>query len=205
MDDKFFALPKEKQDRIVNAALQSFGKNGYKRAVTDDIASAAGISKGLLFHYFHNKQELLQYVYEYSNRFVRQKLAEHNVHAEKDFFRMIIQTHNVKVEVMRTYPYIYEFLMNIYLRRDQEAAEMVDVYNANFIDAQKAGMLKLIDCSKFKEDVVPEHVLDLVLWSAQGFMDLAFRPGVSDFEKLSETYLVCLDMMRRQFYKKECL
>jgi hypothetical protein len=48
-------------------------------------------------------------------------------------------------------------------------------------------------------------VLDLVIWSAQGFMDMEFRPGDRDFEKLSEKYLVCLDLMRRQFYKEEYL
>lgn len=205
MNEKFLALPKEKQDRILNAALRSFGENGYKRAITDDIASSAGISKGLLFHYFHNKRELLQYVFDYSIRFIKLKMAGYNFQAEKDFFELMVRTHLAKLEIMRTYPYIFDFLMNIILRRDQEASEAVDVYNAEFLTNQKAGILKLIDRSRFKEGVTPEQVLDLTIWSAQGFMDMEFRPGYRDFEKISEKYLVCLDMMRRQFYKEEYL
>jgi len=205
LNEKFFVLPQEKQDRILNAALRSFGENGYMHAITDDIAASAGISKGLLFHYFHNKRELLQYVYEYSIRFVRQKMSEHNLVAEKDFFRMMVNTHRAKLEIMHTHPYIFDFLMNIFLRRDQEASEVVNSFNVDFIINQREGILRMIDRSKFKEGVAPEQVLDLVLWSAQGFMDMEFRQGDGDFEKLSEKYLVCLDMMRRQFYKEEYL
>ena len=40
---------------MINAALKIFAKNGYAHASTDDIVKEAGISKGLLFHYFINK------------------------------------------------------------------------------------------------------------------------------------------------------
>ena len=51
MNDKFFDLKKEKQDRMINAALKVFALRGYRHASTDDIVKEAGISKGLLFHY----------------------------------------------------------------------------------------------------------------------------------------------------------
>ena len=66
MNNRFFELPKEKQDRFINAALQIFAKNGYKKASTDEIVKAASISKGLLFHYFGSKQGLYEFVYMYS-------------------------------------------------------------------------------------------------------------------------------------------
>ena len=55
MNEKFFDLNREKQDRMINAALRVFAKNGYRHASTDVIVREAGISKGLLFHYFTNK------------------------------------------------------------------------------------------------------------------------------------------------------
>ena len=48
MNDKFFELKKEKQDRMINAALKVFAMQGYKHASTDDIVKEAGVSKGLL-------------------------------------------------------------------------------------------------------------------------------------------------------------
>ena len=56
MNDKFYALSEEKQSRILNAAYKVFAMNQYKKAPTSEIAAEAGISKSLLFHYFHNKQ-----------------------------------------------------------------------------------------------------------------------------------------------------
>ena len=37
MNEKFFDLKKEKQDRMINASLKVFAMNGYAHASTDDI------------------------------------------------------------------------------------------------------------------------------------------------------------------------
>ena len=54
MNEKFYALPEEKQSQILNAAYKVFATNQYKKAPTSEIAAEAGISKSLLFHYFHS-------------------------------------------------------------------------------------------------------------------------------------------------------
>ena len=50
MEPAFEHLPREKQLRILNAAMKVFARNDYRHASTDDIAAQAGISKGLLFY-----------------------------------------------------------------------------------------------------------------------------------------------------------
>ena len=60
MNDKFFDLKREKQDRMINASLKVFAENGYRHASTDVIVKDAGISKGLLFHYFTSKMGLYE-------------------------------------------------------------------------------------------------------------------------------------------------
>ena len=57
MNEKFFALPEEKQQAIINAGYRVFSRNSYKNSPMSEIAEAAGISKSLLFYYFHNKKE----------------------------------------------------------------------------------------------------------------------------------------------------
>ena len=49
MNSKFFDIKKEKQDRIINAALKIFAMQGYRHGSTDDIVKEAAISKGLLY------------------------------------------------------------------------------------------------------------------------------------------------------------
>lgn len=58
MNEKFYTLSAEKQRAIINAGYRVFSQNSYKKSPMSEIADAAGISKSLLFHYFHNKREL---------------------------------------------------------------------------------------------------------------------------------------------------
>lgn len=44
--------------KIVNAALVSFGKGGYQNTSIRQISELAGISKGIMYHYFNDKDSL---------------------------------------------------------------------------------------------------------------------------------------------------
>ena len=58
MNPKFFSLPEEKKQQILNAGFRVFSQNNYRKSPMSEIAAEAGISKSLLFHYFSNKKEL---------------------------------------------------------------------------------------------------------------------------------------------------
>ncbi len=51
-------LKKEKQGVIFDSALKIIKEKGFHRARIGDIAEEAGISYGLVYHYFKNKEEL---------------------------------------------------------------------------------------------------------------------------------------------------
>ncbi len=50
----------EKQEKIVNAALKLFAEEGYKSTSTSKVAKEAGVSEGLIFRHFGNKEGLLK-------------------------------------------------------------------------------------------------------------------------------------------------
>lgn len=49
----------EKQEKILNTALQLFAKQGYTSTSTSKVAKAADVSEGLIFRHFKNKEGLL--------------------------------------------------------------------------------------------------------------------------------------------------
>ena len=51
-------LETERRSQIQSAALQMFFEKGYKNTSMNDISAKAGISKGLIYHYFKNKEDL---------------------------------------------------------------------------------------------------------------------------------------------------
>lgn len=205
MNNKFFALPQEKRERIISAAQEVFAKNTYKRAVTDEIAARGGISKGLLFHYFENKKGLYLYLYQHSLDFVHRQMYALAPLDETDFFDLLIHAHAVKLSVMKTYPFLFSFLMQA--RGEQEEAILGSVWQSNdAVFARSARrIIEQTDWSKFKEGIDPKQVLNLVLWSAEGFLRLQKEVNTRNIEALGNQYLECLTLLKQNLYKEEYL
>jgi len=66
MKETFFNLNKDKQNRIILAALEEFALSGYENTSLDNIIRRAGISKGGLYEYIDSKEDLFQYGLEYA-------------------------------------------------------------------------------------------------------------------------------------------
>ena len=54
------AFKREKEGAIFQAALKVIKQKGFHKARMSDIAQEAGISYGLVYHYFKNKEDLLE-------------------------------------------------------------------------------------------------------------------------------------------------
>ena len=110
MNEKFFDLPREKQDRMINGALEVFAKNGFKHASTDDMVKAVGVSKGLWFHYFGSKAGLYIFVYEYSVKYMLLEISAVVDERENDFFELARQVELAKSRAGKNYPFLNVFL-----------------------------------------------------------------------------------------------
>lgn len=51
--------PDTRPQELLDAALAVFAERGYRNTRIDDIAEAAGVTKGAVYHYFATKEELL--------------------------------------------------------------------------------------------------------------------------------------------------
>ncbi|MCA9917825.1 MAG: TetR/AcrR family transcriptional regulator [Anaerolineales bacterium] len=51
--------------QILNSAMQLFAEKGYAHTTTRNIATAAGLSVGLMYHYFDSKESLLRAVFDF--------------------------------------------------------------------------------------------------------------------------------------------
>jgi AcrR family transcriptional regulator len=52
--------PEARPDEILNAALKVFTEKGFAAARVDDVAAAAGVSKGAIYLYFASKEALFE-------------------------------------------------------------------------------------------------------------------------------------------------
>ena len=54
----------DRREQIIDAAMRIFAQKGFARATNKDVAQEAGITPGLIYHYFENKEALLMAVIE---------------------------------------------------------------------------------------------------------------------------------------------
>ena len=100
MNDKFFTLPEEKQQRIINAGYHVFSRNSYKKSPVGEIAQTAGISKSLLFHYFHNKKELYFFLWNKAAEMTMQTINDYACYEPENLFEMMRRGMYAKLSIM---------------------------------------------------------------------------------------------------------
>ncbi|MGL1935643.1 MAG: TetR/AcrR family transcriptional regulator [Fibrobacterales bacterium] len=63
-DEQNEEIRQQSQRKILDAALETFAQKGYSNSTMASIAKQAGVSKGLAYNYFANKEALLKEVFE---------------------------------------------------------------------------------------------------------------------------------------------
>lgn len=203
INEKFYQLSEEKRQQIINGALKIFGKYDYKKASTEEIAKAAGISKALIFHYFKNKKELYLFLYEYSVKTFISQMSELHNYEERDFFKILVDAQLCKIKVLQVHPDIVGFILKVYLEENDEVRPFIDKGFASIVKESSNRFMERADTSKFKEGIKPEMVLNLVLWMAEGFMRAQPPEKMNDLDSLNNEYLSYIELLRKQFYKEE--
>ena len=196
MNEKFFDLKKEKQDRMINAALKVFALGGYRHASTDDIVREAAISKGLLFHYFESKLGVYAFVYDYSVRYLLLELSTAVDAKETDLFTLMQQVECGKMHAMCGYPYLQHFLnraqsenvSEALLATEESRRRLEDAYEAIYEKADLTGYASAEDAQKLRK------MLELTIKGLinERILEDAFQP-----EMLYEEITEYLDLSRR--------
>ncbi len=66
----------DKRRRVLDAALRVFAARGYHGTAVPEVAAAAGVGTGTLYHYFEHKQQLVNEVYRDAKLRLRRALHE---------------------------------------------------------------------------------------------------------------------------------
>jgi TetR/AcrR family transcriptional regulator len=180
MFSKFLSLDSEKQDRIINAAIKEFAQKGYDSASTNEIVKEAGISKGLLFHYFQSKKQLFFFLFDYCYNLVADEFYKKVDLTERDFFKRIRQAVHIKMDLQTKYPEILTFIQEAFMQDSPEIKDEFDKKKQE-LNAVNIGIIyDGIDLSKFRDDVDVEKILKVISWT---------------FEKMSEEELLKAKMV----------
>ncbi len=196
MNERFFDLTKSKQDRIINGALSVFAENGYSHASTDEITGRAGISKGLLFHYFGSKLGTYTFLYDYSTRYILLVLKNEFKGREKDFYRLQRRLAQAEAMILRTYPCMLLFASLAELESDPAVLEALKPLRGQVAQAYQ----ELYDQAAVPAGLLAEDAARLcrmLAYSKSGIMQRALKSGSSK-EQYLETLLSFIDTLEKR-------
>ena len=199
MNGKFFDLKKEKQDRMINAALKVFALQGYRHASTDDIVREASISKGLLFHYFESKIGVYNFIYDYSVRYMILELRSTVDSGESDLFEVMKQTECARMHAMRGYPYMQQFL-NRSMSEDVSEALLAIEGKRGALEEVYQSINDQIDYSSLPRSVDGEKLRKMLDFTVKGLMTERFQDASFQPEMLYKELCDYLDMMKKLVY-----
>lgn len=176
MNEKFFDLKKEKQDRMINGALKVFAASGYAHASTDEIVKEAGISKGLLFHYFISKLGLYVFIYDYSVRYLMLELSTGVSPKETDYFELLLQIKQAQLKAMKNYPHMLRFLNKSRVESAEEALTETQE-KRRVLPEQYAEIMGRADLAGFKKGADVEKISKVLEFTMDGIMEEQFGNG----------------------------
>ncbi|TLG72921.1 TetR/AcrR family transcriptional regulator [Culicoidibacter larvae] len=209
MYGQFLNIDPPKQQRIINAAMAEFSQYGYNNTSTNAIVAAAEISKGALFHYFKNKQQLFQFLFDYAIDLIMRDYNTRIDYSERDIFRRLEQIMTVKFELMRIHPDLIEFLKTA---MTDSAPEVKQYVTGNFAKVKQTSyeqLLANIDYSLFREGINIKEALQVMVWTYDGLanetiMMLKIHPEKEyDWEELYQKGAQYTALLRQLFYQQE--
>lgn len=185
MNEKFFDLNREKQDRMINAALRIFAENGYRHASTDTIVKEAGISKGLLFHYFNSKMGLFSFLFDYSIRYMLFEYDRLISVKETDYFKIRREMERAKLNVLRSYPYMNEFIEKSLQENQLDVIETIEISKNNYLESldkyNKQGSR-----SSLRSDISSTQLDNMIRYTVDGLTKDQLQAGSFQPEMLFE-------------------
>lgn len=194
-------LPEERPNQILHAALEVFGEFGLARARLEDIAKRAGVSKGTIYLYFPNKEELFR-------EMVRSTVVEAIAEGEK--LPDSPSARDQLVAYMRGYWLFvrspaYAVIYRVAVSELHNFPDLVQFYNAEVVSRVNRAIARIVkrgtDAGEFRqiEPTVAARMLTSLFstnamwcWKRQYFPHISNRSDEQVFAELVDFFLAAL-------------
>lgn len=202
MNERFYTLPPEKQQRIINAGFRIFSQNSYRKSPMQEIADDAGISKSLLFHYFQNKKELYLFLWNKAADITTEYLTLSRCYESTDLFEMMERGMYAKIQIMCRYPDMAAFALKAFYEREPEIYEEVQRSYRLHFDQKAADALAGLN----PDDFIPGLDLEMMhrqiyLMSVGYLWEIAQRGDTVDAKTLEGDFKAMLEFWKKVYLR----
>lgn len=182
-----------KRAEITRAATEVFARKGFQGASVDDVAAAAGFSKGTLYGYFQNKEELFYASFQ-AFRVEIMQLCEGAMAEQRTAWDKLRACLRFSADALRSQIELFPLTLEIWAAassgpaRDRFAEAMQGMY-AEFRHLT-AGLLRAgCEAGEFRADIEPEAVAAWLVGGLDGLMLQFWFDQNLDVENLIDGFL----------------
>lgn len=203
---EFLQQDDARRSRILEAALVEFADKGYKKASTNTIVREAGVSKGLLFHYFTSKKDLYIYLYKFATETITNELYEGVNFADRDVLNRMRQSTLVKIGSYVKHPLFMNLFEKFDLVKEKDIRDEIISFNLKVQEETYEKLFSNIDYYAFNDVLNIDRCLQVVRWTVDKISwDWKVQyGGVYDqeaFEELKMDITHYLDLFKDAFYR----
>ena len=201
MNPKFYNLPQERKQAILNAGFHVFSRNTYKKSPMSEIAEAAGISKALLFHYFHNKKELYLFLWDTCARITVEEMTRSGVYEQNDLFGSMDYGMHAKLRLMRQYPDIGLFAVRAFYEKDPEISTDIQKSMGKYLDAHAAKKLEKLNPDDYIPGIDLHMMYREMYWASEGCLWEYIQRGSLDTDAMEKDFRRLLDFWKSVYLR----
>jgi AcrR family transcriptional regulator len=176
---RFAKLPEARREAILDAALEEFARGGYEDASFNRILASLGMSKGAIYYYFSDKEDLYLTVLERAaQRLASSVRAPGAAATVTAFWNQVRTLYRAVVDVVRGDPRVVAVLQRSVadlarLTRSERFAPLMDAFRtrvaAVLADGQRVGAIRV--------DLPSDLLLELTFAVGQVLDANMFRSG----------------------------
>lgn len=154
----FGKLPSEKQERILDTAIDEFSRWGYEKASVNRMVGRLGIAKGSIFQYFGSKKNLYFHIFEYGVSLVRRSLKGVKAETEgEDFFVRLSKSLRAGIYFIQRNPRIYQIYLKMLFQEDFPfRADLLRTIRLFSVDYLRPIIKQGMDRGELRGDLDPE-------------------------------------------------
>ena len=189
------------RQRLLDAAGQCFADSGFAKTTVEEIARTAGVSKGLVYHHFRSKDEVLRSVLERTLEQWAELTGSSVVNDQTDFIHALRRMAHATLRWARRNPMVLAMIRMDPLVLLSVGVEPVRDAMQAFQQRLERGLRDAIRTGELRPDIDVEHTAELLRVLHQSFLSQLVEPAFivkTDDALIDVTYEALLHGLARR-------
>lgn len=204
----------EKEARIIEVAMHEFAQHGYRDTKTENIATRAAVSKGLIFRYFKSKANLYLTTVRYTFAKINQAADLSVWQDSTDLKMMIVRSLRYKIQMQLQYPDEFALAMQAYgdssALPEKLQPQVQKIWQDVIADSVPLLVTPILERLPMRPGVDPNNVRAMILAlssfigeKSKGMIQANPHLKVADFDGIVEQAQALMDIVEHGFLADE--